>query len=682
MVAGGGDGLGVAVAAHGAGVGAHAVLAAGGGGGDRTAIIVGHGTRGAAQVTGGVADIVVLVFAGGGGEVIHRAGGTLIQSQRSTGAGRVAGIAIGAVAAQVGVDTLGLVAHVDELIGAAAGHRPLGKIGNGGQQSRLILGAGAAGISLGGSIVNSPVVAVRGDVPHDVGGRSLNAIVGNGDLGVIQTVGTDPCFHSTVFIDDDVIALGDGAAVLLVGGAVAAAGRFKAGIQRVQDRSGRHRVAAARIQISGNGIGLGDLLLRPAQEGIPIGQGAAVVRQGDGITHVGRLGGGAVEPHELHGGGGLLCEIDADAHVGGGLYLKGVAVAGDGSGSVTAEDGVAADRIATLGSGGDGLAAHRHGAVGGVAAGGGDGKSRRAALAGGRLVVVGDILIEQQERQLGIVHEHVTGAGDGLNDVVTAQFPRIHGVLFDPIQHHSLALNNAGGAKQPAGPPTNVLIQNNTRHVAAQVVGAFAFVIGVIIVGTGLIAVRLITAAGVLTHRGGAQHHNVVFTITGIVALTVGPGMLTIPFVAVPFRTDSRTGVKRRYLAAAVLAIGVFEQILGSLVTGFVTMIALHQFAQLVVQSASLGTGGTGRAGQSRQFGVRGVVVIIPILRHRREEGGQVFPLTPVVDVIAACDVINARGLYRQNDDTAQDADKHHHSGQDRPYPFLSGLHIKPSVYI
>ena len=41
-------------------------------------------------------------------------------------------------------------------------------------------------------------------------------------------------------------------------------------------------------------------------------------------------------------------------------------------------------------------------------------------LAGGALIIRRDALIKQSEHQFGIVHKHVTGAGDGLDGIVTA----------------------------------------------------------------------------------------------------------------------------------------------------------------------------------------------------------------------------------------------------------------------
>ena len=397
--------------------------------------VIAHLAGGAAEVAGSITGVVVGVSARRNiGEIVHRAGLTLVQRQGAAGGGGVAGVAVGAVAAQIGVDALILVAQVDKLVGRGAAHRPLGVVGDRRQQSALILGAVAAGIYLGRGVVQRPIVAVLSDLPHQVGGRILHGAGGGGHLGIIQTIGiTYLRLQRAVAVHDEVIALGQLAAVGLVGVAVAHAAIFAAGVQGIEGHPRGDGQRTARRVIGGLVGGLAHLGGTPAQEGLAVGHRTAVGGEGDGIAGIGGLGGGdATRLHKLHGPLLPRAKVDAHRHVGGGRHGEGVAIALYGG--VTGQDGVAGGLVAGLGAGGDDAALHRHGAVVGVVGGGGDGVTHGSALARGGVVAVGHLLVKQQEGQLGIVHEHVAGAGDGLDRVVTAQLPGIYGVFLHPLE--------------------------------------------------------------------------------------------------------------------------------------------------------------------------------------------------------------------------------------------------------
>jgi hypothetical protein len=55
-------------------------------------------------------------------------------------------------------------------------------------------------------------------------------------------------------------------------------------------------------------------------------------------------------------------------------------------------------------------------------------------LAGRSGHICGHICAEEQEGQLGVVHEDITGAGDLVDSIVTAQLPGIDRVCSHPLQ--------------------------------------------------------------------------------------------------------------------------------------------------------------------------------------------------------------------------------------------------------
>ena len=650
-----------------------------------------NGALGTAQVTGGVAGIIVHVVAGRGGGVIDGAGSPLVQRQSAAGGGGIASIAVGVVATQIGIDASGLITHVDKLVGAVTGRRPLGVIRDGGNQRSLILGAVARRVNGGVGIVQRPVVAVGGNMPDQGGVVALNLIVLNGDLCVVKTrSAVDLRFQRAAFVHHQVVTLGEGAAVELEHVAVAAAALCRVGIERIQGRRGGHRVAATRLIIGGSGFGGLYLVLDPAQEGVAVGCGTAVSGQGDGIVDVGGLRRGIGAAHLSKLNRHLLArhKVDTHRHIRGGNHGEHVAAASNGG--AAAEDGIATHRITGLGGGGDGLAAHRHGAVGGIVGAGAHGIGGTAALSGGRIVVRRNVLIKQQEGQFGIVHEHVTGAGDRLNGVVTTQFPGVNGVLFHPLQQNRFALHNAGRAPHivegtvvlRTTAPADVNVQHDTSHIAANLLTQS---IGVIEITT--LTIGGVAAGRVFADRSGTEHHNVGLAlgiaVAAAVTLAVWPAMLTVPGVtAIPGRADGIAGIERGDGAAVVLTVGVLEQASGGIIGRGIVQIAVHQLVQFAKQRTVRYTAVGGGAGIGGQSVIGDAVAGIKILRHRGQESGQFLALAPVVDVIAAVDVVYRRRLYRQDDQTAQHADHQHQRGQYRQQSFLSGFHSKTSDHI
>ena len=282
------------------------------------------------------------------------------------------------------------------------------------------------------------------------------------------------------------------------------------------------------------------------------------------------------------------------------------------------------DGVAVGGAGGsNGLACH-------IVMGAVDGAG---CLTGGSCHRIGDALTEQQECKFGIVHEYITGTGDGLNRVVTAQLPGIDGIFGHPLDQNIQALDNAGGTPHRAGvAPADIHIQHNAGNVAAQIQLAAGFAVGVIVAAA--LAVGLVATGAVFALSGGAQHHNIVLAIAGSVTLAVGPGVLTVPgSTRIPIGADGLTGIERGNGAGVtVFAVGVLEQISGCIIAGLIGLCASHQILQSLVQAAVGCIAGTGATGQRRQR-VIGVTAGIECLRIIGQRGCDGAAGTPVSNV-------------------------------------------------
>ena len=198
-----------------------------------------------------------------------------------------------------------------------------------------------------------------------------------------------------------------------------------------------------------------------------------------------------------------------------------------------------------------------------------------------------------------------------------------------------------------AAAPADVDVQHDAGgiapHVLTQLVGVVEFT---------ALTVGGVAAAAVFAGGSGTEHHNIRLAlgiaVAAAVTLTVGPAVLAVPgLAAVPGGADGLAGIERGNGAAAVLTVGVLEQAAGGIIRGGVVQIAVHQLVQNLKQRAVGHTAGVGRAGIGRQLVVGDVVVVVPILRHRRQEGGQLIALTPVVDVVAGIDVVDRCRLGR-----------------------------------
>ena len=280
-------------------------------------------------------------------------------------------------------------------------------------------------------------------------------------------------------------------------------------------------------------------------------------------------------------------ELNLNRTVAGSNHSKGIAALGNRS--RTAGHLVTADIVAGLGGCGNGLTGQRNRTVIGIIGLSGDGIGRRTA--GGAVITVGNRRIEQVKCQLRVVNKDVTGAGNGLHRIVTAQFPRIHRILFHPLDEHVLALHHAGRSPHIAGiTPTDVHVQTDTRHVTAQVVLTARFLVGMIVTAT--FTVGGVATAGVFAVRGGTKHHHIVF-IVAAKTFAVRPSMFAVKR-AVPRRTDRLAGIEGRDLAAAVFAVGILIHRLGRAVAGNVAMRAFHQALQFLIQFAGRHRGDRG----------------------------------------------------------------------------------------
>ena len=298
------------------------------------------------------------------------------------------------------------------------------------------------------------------------------------------------------------------------------------------------------------------------------------------------------------------------------------------------------------------------------------------SLSGGS-IHFGNILTKEQEGQFGIVNENITGTGDGLDRVITAQFPSINGVFFHPPQQDIQAFDNAVATPHGAGiTPTDIDIQHNTGNVAMQVMLATGFGVG--IVERGTFAISLVSAGRIHLGRGRTEHHDIVFTLTRSITLTIGPSVFTVPGIAgVPVRTKGLAGIEARNRLAiltAVLTVGVLILISGFVIAGDVAMIALHQILQGFVQSAAGCIRSACAASQLGQIGISNVVVLIEFLRIGRKEGCGFFTGAPVVDVFTAVNIVNGRCI-RTEIQSGQHADAHDDGHEQRQAAFYGLVH-------
>ena len=307
---------------------------------------------------------------------------------------------------------------------------------------------------------------------------------------------------------------------------------------------------------------------------------------------------------------------------------------------------------------------HHAGAVAaGVAAGspaiGGRGNARRNSLT------------KQQEGQFGVVYVDIAGSGDGLDRVVTAQLPGVNRVLFHPLEQNVLTFHNTGRTPHKLGiAPAGVNVEHDAGHVAAQVIISTARTVRIIIAAA--LTVGRVAAAGVFGGSCGTQHHDIILSITA--ALTVGPGVLTVPGrTASPLGANGDAGIKRGNGAAAVLTVGILIHSLGIVITGHNGLLFGHQRLQRSVQSA------VGRivirtsAGKLGQVFI-GIISGVEGLRTVRQFGGSSATNAPVFDPIFGC--VGVRLSNRQK------AEANEHSQQKCQTAVCDLFHKTHSIFV
>ena len=330
-----------------------------------------------------------------------------------------------------------------------------------------------------------------------------------------------------------------------------------------------------------------------------------------------------------------------------------IAVTGGGSLVAVVADAAEAagiNRVACFGAGGrNNITCHKL-----VMAAGGTGCNAGGSGHGG-----GDLRAEEQKCQLGIVNEHIAGAGDGLDRVITTQLPGVDGVFLDPVQQNIQALDNtvftphslqSAVCIDAVAAPANINVQNDTCHVAAQVIKTIGFGVGMI--ETDAFAVCLIAAGAVLGGRGRTEHHKISLAdgLVAAVILTVGPGMLAVPGSAIPSGTDINTGIEggnRLAVDTAVLAVGILIPgsglIILALIAAAVCMIFGHQLIQRDIQIRTGGVGSGSAAIQQRKHIICAALDVERLRIGRQISRGNAAG-TPVVDVaVTVVDVLYIR---------------------------------------
>ncbi len=438
---------------------------------------------------------------------------------------------------------------------------------------------------------------------------------------------------------------------------------FAAGlaVQGIQGLAGSNNIACPFFVILGSdcvfGIGCGD----PADKGVTL-RDVGCAGQGDDTAGISfqLIGCGSAVFQQGDAQQFLFLEDDFHGAVGLGVDHEDVAVPGHSGSTGSNLD----FRYIICGSGSDSqILAHQavgtHSCIG---LGDGDLIVTGVQLPGfaGGSGVIGDLGTEQHEGQLGIVNKHVAGAGDGLNGVVAAQLPGVHGVGLHPLQQHFTAFHDTAGAPHFAGiAPTDIHIQHDAGNVTAQIIRAVGNLVGVVV--TGAFAVGSVTAAAVLTFCGGTQHHNVVFGVA--LALAVGPGVFTVPGVTtIPFGADGGTGIEGGDSTVrgivSVLTIGILVQIPGFVIAGNMAVLRLHKSLQSLVQLAVGHFRSGGRAFHGREVFIC-ILSGIESLCVAGQGMGSFFPLAPVGNV-ACC-------RYRSKQSGSHADDQHKHQNQRQP---------------
>ena len=391
---------------------------------------------------------------------------------------------------------------------------------------------------------------------------------------------------------------------------------------------------------------------------------------------------GGVDDHLVAGfhfgngrNGYLLSEVDADGNIRRGRENELVTGTADGSGA--AQQLIAGDLIAGSRSCSDGAARHGNRTPSGIIGDCGDVIADRSRDAAGGAGVVGrDLAAEHHEGQLGVVHEHITGAGDGLNRIVSAQLPGVNGVFFHPLQQDITAFHNAALAPHIGGvAPADIGVEHDTGYIAVEVIVAAGLTVGVIVAG-GL-TVGGVATGGVFAGGGGTQHHDIVLVLTAQ-TLTIGPGMLSVPAALTPLGTDGVAGIERGDLAAAVLAIGVLIEGLGGIIAGLVAMIVGHEGLEGLVQGAGGHTAGGGRTGKIRQAVQAHIIVLIERQGVGGHKGGDGATAAPVIEVLTVVHIVDG-GCLGLDATQRQQGQTQHQCHQKGQRSFCHMLHKKPT---
>ena len=239
--------------------------------------------------------------------------------------------------------------------------------------------------------------------------------------------------------------------------------------------------------------------------------------------------------------------------------------------------------------------------------------------------------------------------------------------------------------------PAGVHIQQDSCHIATDIVSAAGVFVGVII--PAAFAIGRVATTGVGLGIGGAQHHNIRFPKGAGAALAgtlaVGPGMLPVPGgAAVPFRTDGLAGVEAgngSACLAAVLTVGILIQISGCAVLAGVAGphidVIEHQFMELPKQFAGRHLACVTCAGQRRQIVIAYVIVLIKRLRVLGKVGGCGTTDTPVEDVIPSVDIVHGC-RFDLDLNAAKDAYAHRQRQQQRKSPICQLFHIHFSPFL
>ena len=192
---------------------------------------------------------------------------------------------------------------------------------------------------------------------------------------------------------------------------------------------------------------------------------------------------------------------------------------------------------------------------------------------------------KQKPSVFGIVNKDVSRTRNRLYRVVSAHFPRINGVFFHPSQKKGKAFDNAARTPHTSRiAPTRIYVKQNSRAIATHVL---AFPVGIVVAAS--FAICRISTRAVFRNSGGTKHHNVIFAVSACVALTVRPGMLSVPrLTAVPGARNHFPRIEgRNFRVAALKTIGIAEQITRCAIARFIGLLRFHQGLQRLVQSAA-----------------------------------------------------------------------------------------------